>query len=128
MKKELKEALINYYYDVRDIKEDITEKETIKKAQKWLKDEWGEGGDRGYAIFVEDNDFVEPILVIERLDDLMAYSSDTEAAKQAKKDGIKLIPCKEYPYRTFPFNCYRFIDTPENRIALQKNVEIMRDE
>lgn len=125
MKKILKEALIKYYYGCEN--EPTTEKEAIKWSQKQLVEEWGEGADKGYAIFVEDNDFKEPMLVIERLDDLMVYGSDIEAAKQAKRDGIKLIEYFDYPYRTYPFNCYRFVDTVENREALSKNIRLMRN-
>ena len=121
MNKKVKKALIDYYY-FSGHKEVLKDKDIIKIVQEELRDEWGPDGANGYAIFEEDYCFSEPVLVIERLDIVGAYDSDIEAAKQAKKDGIKLIPCKEYPYRTYPFNCYRFVDTPENRIALQKCV------
>ena len=123
MTKRLKKALLNYYNYAYWDEPKETEAEKIQAVQEALKEEWGEGGDKCYAIFTEDNDFKFPVLVIERIDEVNAYDSDIEAARQAKKDGIKLIPCKDYPYRTYPFNCYRFIDTPENREALQKNVE-----
>lgn len=123
MTKKLKKALLDYYNGANWDEPKETEAEQIQMVQEFLKEEWGEGGDKGYAIFDEDYSFDFPVLVIERIDELGAYESDIEAAKQAKKDGIKLIPCKDYPYRTYPFNCYRFIDTVENREALQKNVK-----
>ena len=123
MTKRLKKALLDYYNDAYcgDPKE--TEAEKIQAVQEVLKEEWGEDGDKGYAIFTEDNYFKFPVLVIERIDEVNAYDNDIDAARQAKKDGIKLIPYKDYPYKTYPFNCYRFIDTQENREALQKNVK-----
>ncbi len=123
MTKKLKKALLDYYNDAYWDEPKETEAEKIQAVQEFLKEEWGEGGDKGYAIFTEYNNFKFPVLVIERIDEVNAYSGDIEAAKQAKRDGIKLIPCKDYPYRTYPFNCYRFIDTPENRKALKKNIE-----
>lgn len=126
MKRRLREALIDYYNEVFEDKT-VSDKEKIKAVQETLLDEWGQGGDKGYAIFVEDYMFDEPILVIERLDEVGAYDGDVEAAIQAKRDGIKLIPCREYPYRTYPFNAYRFLDTKENREALAKNIKLMRD-
>ena len=124
MTKRLKKALL-HYYDCGN--KPTTEKEAIKWSQERLVEEWGEGANKGYAIFVEDNDFQEPMLVIERLDDLMVFDSDIEAAKQAKRDGVKLIECFDYPYKTYPFNCYRFVDTKENREALLKNIRLMRE-
>jgi len=126
MTKRLKKALIDYYYFSGHTKV-MSDKEIIKTIQEELKDEWGEGGDKGYAIFEESNDFPVPILVIERIDEVGAYDGDIDAANQAKKDGIKLIPCYDYPFRTYPFNCYRFIDTPENRQALLENIRALRD-
>lgn len=123
MTKRLKKALLDYYNNAYwgDPKE--TEAEKIQAVQEVLKEKWGENGDKGYAIFTEDNGFKFPVLVIERIDEVNAYDNDIEAAKQAKRDGIKLIPYKDYPCKTYPFNCYRFIDTQENRESLQKNVE-----
>ena len=125
MKRKLREALIDYYNEVFEDKT-VSDKEKIKAVQEALLNEWGQGGDKGYAIFVEDYEFDEPILVIEKIDEVGAYDGDVEAAIQAKKDGIKLIPCREYPYRTYPFNAYRFLDTKENREALAKNIKLMR--
>lgn len=128
MKTRLKKALLDYYNELEDEDPNMPEKEKIKIVQELLKGEWGEGGDKGYGIFEEEYGFDYPMLVIERIDEIDAYDGDVEAAQQAKKDGIKLIPCKEYPYRTYPFNAYRFLDTPENRIALQKNIEALISE
>lgn len=125
MKRKLREALIDYYNEVFEDKT-VSDKEKIKAVQEALLDEWGQGGDKGYTIFVEDYEFDEPMLVVEKIDEVGAYDGDVEAAIQAKKDGIKLIPCREYPYRTYPFNAYRFLDTKENREALAKNIKLMR--
>lgn len=128
MKARLRKALLDYYNELDEEDPNRPEKEKIKIVQELLKEFWGEGGDKGYGIFEEDYEFDYPMLVIERIDEVDAYDGDVEAAQQAKKDGIKLIPCKEYPYRTYPFNAYRFLDTPENRIALQKNIEALISE
>ena len=83
--------------------------------------EWGKMGLRGYGIFSGglDDDHVK---YIARLDDFEVYDSDVEAAKQAAKDGIKLIPYKEQP-KTGDFRYFRFIDTPTNRKWLARAVE-----
>ena len=129
MKARLRKALLAYYDEVKEENDPPkSEEEKIKEIQKVLKEFWGEGGDKGYGIFEEDYEFDYPMLVIERIDEVDAYDGDVEAALQAKKDGIKLIPCKEYPYRTYPFNAYRFLDTPENRVALLKNIEALIEE
>lgn len=126
MKRRLREALIDYYNEAFDDKT-VSDKEKIKAVQEVLVENWGQGADKGYGIFVEDYEFDEPMLVIEKIDEVGAYDGDIEAAIQAKMDGVKLIPCREYPYRTYPFNTYRFIDTKENREALAKNIELMRE-
>lgn len=81
-------------------------------------EEWGDFGLRGYAPFhggVTVNG-QEPEYIA-RLDDFCIYGSDIEAAKQARKDGIKLIPYKEQPKKG-DLKYYRFTDTPENRRIL----------
>lgn len=85
-------------------------------AVDFLKTDMGELAVRGYEIFTSPD---VQALHIERIDELGVFDSDIEAARQAKKDGIKLIPLNEQPHK-YPFNNYRFIDTPENRLQLFK--------
>lgn len=63
---------------------------------------------------------------IERLDMVAAFDGDAEAAVQAKKDGVALIPEWELPEDFFliwdaPLGV--IIDTPENRDSLRKFCE-----
>lgn len=89
---------------------------SVKEARACFVEDYGVHALRGYGIF-ETVDF--PGIHIERIDEMDIYSSDLEAAAQAEKDGIALIPIREIP-EEYPYNCYRFIDTPENRAVLQK--------
>ena len=92
--------------------------EDVALVRKLVTDDWGDFGLRGYAPFhggVTVNG-QEPEYIA-RLDDFGIYDSDIEAAKQAKKDGIKLIPYKEQP-KSDDLKYYRFIDTPENHRIL----------
>lgn len=96
------------------IRESTIEECSIDEAKKLLVENYGEYGPRGYGIFDSCDVEVEHI---ERIDILDVYDSDLEAAEQAEKDGIKLIPFEMNP-KGYPYNCYRFIDTPENRKKL----------
>lgn len=94
---------------------------TDKEAREAVVSEWDNIGLRGYAVFsggisqVADlNDKVE---YIARLDDFGVYENDIEAAKQAKKDGIKVIPYAEQP-KSGDLKYFRFVDTPMNRKLL----------
>ena len=89
---------------------------TVEEVKKILVEDWGIGGDRGYGIYISDDTELEHI---ERIDVLGVYDDDLEASMQAEKDGIKLIPLEENP-KEYPYNCYRFIDTEENRKALEE--------
>lgn len=91
----------------------------IEEAKQYIIDNHGEMGLRGYAIFTSDYTNAEHI---ERIDEMEIYDGDIDAAHQAKKDGIKLIPWNEQPHR-YPYNCMRFIDTPENREVLKKETK-----
>lgn len=51
---------------------------------------------------------------IERLDCMMIFNSDAEAAEQAEKDEIKIIHDMEFDDE----NSAAYIDTPENRKLL----------
>ena len=80
-----------------------------------LIDEWGSHALHGYGIFsgldCTDAEFVA------KIDDLGVYSSDLDAARQAQKDGLKLIPYRKQP-KAGEIRHYRFIDTTENRRLL----------
>lgn len=92
--------------------------EDVALVRALVTDDWGDFGLRGYAPFhggVTVNG-KEPEYIA-RLDDFSIYDSDIEAAKQARKDGIKLIPYKEQP-KAGDLKYYRFTDTPENRHIL----------
>lgn len=91
---------------------DITDDE---KAKARLISDWGKEALRGYGIFSGGS---EPeALHICRIDELDIYDSDISAARQASKDGIKIIPYREQP-KQGDLKCYRFIDTEENRKVL----------
>lgn len=96
---------------------------TVEEAKEAIREQWGEYGLRGYAVFSNGVSF-EDVDCICRIDEMDIYDSDIEAAKQAARDGVKLIPYKEQP-KFYPFNCYRFIDTPDNRVALQAAYDIL---
>lgn len=68
---------------------------------------------RGYGIF--SSDYGNGAEHIERYDVLMMYNTDSEAAEQAEKDGIKLIKDWEFSEE----NTANYIDTPENRKLLK---------
>lgn len=74
----------------------------------------------------EDQKLPDGVLVIMRIDDMQVFSNDHEAAIQAKKDGIKLIPKEEMKFEldedgeTDERGYYDYIDTPENRKLLQE--------
>ena len=104
----------------------------IDEVAEILREEWGEGGDKGYGIFTSDD---TDVLHIERIDELWfddgngnptrnVYDLDLDAAKQAEKDGIKLIHDIRIPkdHIIYPLNdtC---IDTPENRKQLLKEIK-----
>ena len=94
----------------------------VNEVAEILKEDWGEGGDRGYGIFQSSDTDVLHIQKIDQLWDV--YDSDLEAAEQAEKDGIKLIHDIRIPKDCiiYPLNdtC---IDTPENREQLLKEIK-----
>lgn len=71
-----------------------------------------EDAERGYGIFT--SDYGNGAEHIERLDCMMIFDTDAEAAKQAEKDGIKIIHDMEFDDE----NSAAYIDTPENRELL----------
>ena len=83
-----------------------------------LINDWSiDGCNKGYAVF--DYDCLG-LLEIEKIDELEVFETDSDAIKQAIKDGIKIIPTEELPLN-LPNSMYYcgFIDTEENR----KNLE-----
>ena len=62
------------------------------------------------------------LLGIEKLDVVDAFDGDEEAAIQAEKDGLKIIPVDELP-ENFDFRWFGWIDTPANREAIKKYSE-----
>ena len=77
-------------------------------------DEWGvEQVNNGYIISDYDN---TGLLGIEKLDVVDAFDTDEDAARQAQKDGVKIIPVEELP-ENLPddMKLFVWIDTPENR-------------
>lgn len=70
----------------------------------------------GYGIFTSSGSsfYIPDALHIEKIDDLMMFDSDDEAAIQAEKDGIKFINDMD----GVPKKVY--IDTPENRDIIKK--------
>ena len=79
---------------------------------------WGvEIVNKGYDIFDYDG---TGLLDIERIDEIGAFNTDKEATEQAIKDGIKIIPISELPINLCEsMKFYGWIDTPENRKALE---------
>lgn len=88
---------------------------SVEEFKKILTTEYGKYASRGYGIFNSCDVAVEHI---ERIDVLNVYDGDLDAGMQAEKDGIKLIPFDLNP-KGYPYDCYRFIDTPENRKMLR---------
>lgn len=76
--------------------------------------------EKSYVVCLADNsDFYIPnALHIERNDDVMLVEDDEQAAKEAEKDGIKLI------YRMDGVPDQVYIDTPENRENIVEMLEL----
>lgn len=121
MKKEQLEHKLNAYY-IQYAEENDIPFEEVKEA---LEKEWGKGGSRGYGIFSNGVGF-DGVECICRIDEMDIYDGDIDAAKQAEKDGFKLIPWKEQP-KFYPFCYYRFIDTPQNREALWREAKRLKE-
>lgn len=87
---------------------------TEKMINEAIEAGWSEeDAKRGYAIFT--SDYGNGASHIERIDDMMVFDSDSEAAEQAEKDGIKIIHDMTFPDE----HCASYIDTPENRELLK---------
>lgn len=77
--------------------------------------EWGaEQVNRGYGIFV--GFYGNNAEHIEKIDCVGAFDGDMSAAKQAEKDGVKIIHDMKFPEEYDA----AYIDTPENRQLLMQ--------
>lgn len=86
---------------------------TDKMVQQAIKAGWSkEDAKRGYAVCV--SDYGNGAHHIEKIDMMDVFSSDSEAADQAEKDGIKIIHDLNLPEE----HAASYIDTPENRKLL----------
>lgn len=74
---------------------------------------------KGYVFAIADgSEFYIPDAVhIERDDELFLFTDDEQAAQAAERDGVRLI----YGMEHVPDGVY--VDTPENREVIQKNLE-----
>ena len=59
------------------------------------------------------------MLDVERDDSMNVYEDDEQAVEAAVADGIRIIPVDELP-ENFDRRYYGWIDTPENRRAIQR--------
>ena len=71
---------------------------------------------KGYAIAAFDFTYM---LEVERDDSMNVFEDDEQAVEAAVADGIKIIPVDELP-KNFDRRYYGWIDTPENRRAIQR--------
>lgn len=71
---------------------------------------------KGYVIAAFD--FTD-MLEVERDDSMDVFEDDEQAVEAAVTDGIKIIPVDELP-DNFDRRYYGWIDTPENRRAIQQ--------
>ena len=71
---------------------------------------------KGYVIAAFD--FTD-MLEVERDDSMDVFEDDEQAVEAAVVDGIKIIPVDELP-ENFDRRYYGWIDTPENRRAIQQ--------
>lgn len=80
-----------------------------------IEDGWSEdNAKRGYAIFT--GTLGNGAEHIEKIDSMDAFESDEEAAKQAEKDGIKIIHDIKFDESDIGY----YLDTPKNRQLLKK--------
>lgn len=68
--------------------------------------------ERGYAITDRDG-----MLEIEKIDEMDKFESDSQAVRQAIRDGVPFIMPDELP-KDFPYRWFGWIDTPGNRKAI----------
>ena len=80
-------------------------------------EDWGlENVNKGYDVFDFDG---TGMLEVEAIGDVDAFDTDEDAVEEAIADGIKIIPTYELP-NNFDRNYLGWIDTPENRKAIEK--------
>ncbi len=74
---------------------------------------------KGYVFAIADGSafYIPDAVHIERDDELFLFADDEQAAQAAERDGVRLI----YGMEHVPDGVY--VDTPENREVIQKNLE-----
>lgn len=107
-----------------ELKEEF-ELDSIEEVKETMIEEWGDGADRGYAVFMEDYHTPRGIVIecINRIDEYMVYDGDDDAAAQAEADGFVKLLHWEFPESgNHDLNIIQdtIIDTPENRKVLEK--------
>ena len=86
---------------------------TDEMVEEAVADGWSEeDAKRGYGVF--SSNFGNGATHVEKLDCMNIFDSDDDAAKQAEKDGMKIIRDLELPER----DKAHYLDTPENRALL----------
>lgn len=93
-----------YYHSNRDAVRQVVNEWTVKTCNK------------GYGVVDYDG---TGMLEIQRIYDIGTFENDEDAAEQAMKDGIELIPIEELP-ENFDRKYLGWIDTPENRQIIQE--------
>lgn len=96
--------MMSYYNNDRDAVRQVVNEWTVETC------------DKGYGVVDYDG---TGMLEIQRIYDVGAFENDEDAAEQAMKDGIKLIPIEELP-ENFDRKYLGWIDTPENRQVIQE--------
>ena len=71
---------------------------------------------KGYVIAAFN---ITDMLEVERDDSMNIFEDDEQAVEAAVADGIRIIPVDELP-ENFDRRYYGWIDTPENRRAIQR--------
>ena len=88
-------------------------------------DECGaEVAERGWDIATCDFGGGFEALEIERVDDIGAFDDDDEATAAAIAAGVRVIPVEELP-ENFDHRYLGWIDTPENRDAINRYCEVL---
>ena len=104
---------------------------SLSNVNEFIESEYGKEALRGYGLFTTPD--TDNLLVVEKIDEMDIYKSDIEAGDQMKKDfenGISdytIIDPSEYP-NVYPLNCYRIVDTKENRKELKIFLEKLQKE
>lgn len=96
---------------------------TAEQIAVGLEDGWNyDVALKGYSDSSND-DIDLRLSTIERIDVMEVFDSNFEAAEQAEKDGIKLIPENELNFNKYKgdlYSLHRYIDNEENRTVLKE--------